>query len=153
MLEWMLMPYSRYAEFSGRSRRKEYWMYTLFTFLVMIPFGIMMFAGMPNLAELGDPAMAASTESPGALFWVGVVGITIFALGSFIPSIAVTVRRFHDRDMSGWWLLGFALLSAIPYVGWLFSIVQIVIMALAGTPGSNRFGPDPKDPGQANVFA
>ena len=153
MLEWMLMPYSRYAEFSGRSRRKEYWMFTLFGILVMIPFGILMFAGMPNLEAMADPVTAASAESPGALFWIGVGGITIFGLGSLIPSIAVTIRRFHDRDMSGWWVLGFALLGAIPVVGGIFSIAQLVIMALAGTPGSNRFGPDPKDPGQANVFA
>ena len=70
-----------------------------------------------------------------------------------VPSIAVVVRRLHDRDMSGWWYLGIIVASMIPIVGTLASIALLVLMVLPGTPGPNRFGPDPKDPANAAVFA
>jgi len=63
------------------------------------------------------------------------------------------VRRLHDRDMSGWWYLGVAVASIIPIVGFIASIAFLVLMVLPGTPGPNRFGPDPKDPTGAEVFA
>ena len=122
-MEWMLMPLKRYADFSGRSRRKEYWMFTLFTFLVGIVAGV-----------LGILLGGTSEAGPNGIFFV-LVGIPILAL--LIPSIAVTVRRFHDQDKSGW----FYLLALIPYVG---GIIVLVFMCLEGTRGPNRFGPDPK---------
>ena len=137
-MEWMLLPYRRYADFEGRSRRKEYWMFALFTLIVYVLFGGLMMAG--------GFAMAAGGEAPGPLFWLGVVFLVIFALGSFIPALAVVVRRFHDQDKSGWMVL----LQLIPYVG---PIVVFVFMCLEGTRGANRFGPDPKDPNSADVFA
>ena len=73
-------------------------------------------------------------------------------IGSLIPSIAVTVRRLHDRDMSGWWYLGLAVASAIPLVGFAASIALFVLMVLPGTDGGNRFGPDPKNPYGQDVF-
>jgi uncharacterized membrane protein YhaH (DUF805 family) len=63
-----------------------------------------------------------------------------------IPSLAVQVRRFHDQDKSGW----FVLIGFIPFVG---SLIVFVFMCLAGTDGPNRFGPDPKDPHAEDVFA
>lgn len=122
-MEWMLMPLKRYADFSGRSRRKEYWMFTLFTFLVGIVAGL-----------LGVLLGGTNESGPSGIFLV-LVGIPILAL--LIPSIAVTVRRFHDQDKSGW----FYLLALIPYVG---GIIVLVFMCLEGTRGPNRFGPDPK---------
>lgn len=74
-------------------------------------------------------------------------------LAIIVPSIAVSIRRLHDRDMSGWWYLGLTLAGLIPIIGFLASIALLVLMALPGTPGPNRFGPDPKDPSQAAVFA
>jgi uncharacterized membrane protein YhaH (DUF805 family) len=62
------------------------------------------------------------------------------------------VRRLHDRDMSGWWYLGFIVLSNIPLLGILIALGYLVLMFLPGTPGPNRFGEDPKDPTQASVF-
>lgn len=150
-MEWMLLPYKRYAEFSGRSRRMEYWMFTLFTMIVVLLLGGLMLAGGFDLANLANPDAAA--PEPGPLFWVGVAGISVFVLGTFIPGLAVTIRRFHDRNMSGWWVLGFALLGAIPVVGGLASIAQIVILALPGTKGPNRFGEDPIDPTNIDVFS
>ena len=67
--------------------------------------------------------------------------------------IAVVVRRLHDRDMSGWWYLGAIVAGMIPIVGILASLAIFVLMLLPGTAGPNRFGPDPKDPSSAQVFA
>jgi uncharacterized membrane protein YhaH (DUF805 family) len=82
---------------------------------------------------------------------MGLAGL--YLLFILVPGIAVTVRRLHDREMSGWWYLGFTVLGMIPVVGWIASIAFLVIMFLPGTPGYNRFGEDPKDLGGAEVFA
>lgn len=151
-MEWMILPYKRYADFSGRSRRKEYWMFTLLGFIVVIVTVGLMFAGGAEsiMAATENPDAVASP--PGALFWIGAGLLGIFGLGSIIPSIAVAVRRFHDRDMTGWWVLIFAVLGALPYIGWIATIANIVIMALPGTPGPNRFGEDPLNPVNTSVF-
>ena len=151
-MEWMLMPLRRYAEFSGRSRRMEYWMFTLFIVIVMAVLGALMAAG-GLLAVMEAESAGATPEPPGPLFWVGLVPLMLFFLAIIVPGIAVAVRRFHDRDMSGWWYLGFIVLGAIPYIGFIASIASLVIMCLPGTPGPNRFGPDPLDPSSAEVFA
>jgi uncharacterized membrane protein YhaH (DUF805 family) len=87
------------------------------------------------------------------MLWVAIALAVFWGLASFIPSIAVVVRRLHDRDMSGWWYLGFIVLQIIPLIGWIASIAFFVITVLPGTDGPNRFGPDPIDPSQADVFA
>ncbi len=120
-MEWMLMPLKRYADFSGRSQRKEYWMYQLLLFIV---FGV--------LGILGGVTGSGGQPSSVMLMLMGAVG-----LGILIPSLAVTVRRFHDQDKSGW----FVLLGLIPYIG---GLIVLVFMFLEGTRGPNRFGSDPK---------
>ena len=149
-MEWMLMPLRRYAEFSGRSRRMEYWMFALLNVIVTGVLMAIIFAGGFSLSAMQG---GAAPEAPGALFWLGAGLIGLWALAVIVPSIAVTVRRLHDRDMSGWWYLGFVVLSLVPVVGFLASIAMLVIMLLPGTPGPNRYGPDPKDPTSAEVFA
>lgn len=155
MLEWMIMPLKRYADFSGRSRRKEYWMFVLFIAIIYFVLAAIMMAGGFSLAAMTNPELAASgaAAAPGALFYVGAGLLGIFVLAILIPSIAVVVRRLHDRDMSGWWYLGAIVAGMIPFVGFLASIALLVVMCLPGTPGPNRFGPDPKDPSNAAVFA
>jgi len=140
MIGWMILPLKRYAEFSGRSRRMEYWAFTLMNVVVAFVLIAMMFGagasmGAFNQLESADPSAVI------ALF-----------MGGF-PSIAVVVRRLHDRDMSGWWYLGMIVASLIPFVGFIASIAFLVILLLPGTPGPNRFGPDPKDPTGAEIFA
>lgn len=125
-MEWMLMPLKRYADFSGRSRRKEYWMYSLFQAVIYLVLGVIAGVGM---------AMGTQGE-PGILFTLAVGLIVLAALAMMVPTLAVTVRRFHDQDKSGW----FVLLSLIPWIG---SIILLVFMCLSGTEGDNRFGPDP----------
>ena len=151
-MEWMLMPLRRYAEFSGRSRRKEYWMFSLFLVIVVAILGALMTAGgLPAMMEARSTGVAL--PPPGPLFFLGAGLLAVFLLAIIVPSIAVTVRRFHDRDMSGWWYLGFIVLGMIPYVGFIASIASLVIMCLPGTPGPNRFGANPLDPASAEVFA
>ena len=141
-MEWMILPYKRYFDFSGRSQRKEYWLFTLLWVLVLFAFGALMLAGIPwGQIQAGKPSPV-----PGPLLWVGGALIGLFVLGSIIPSIAVTVRRFHDQNLSGW----FYLLGFIPSVG---GIVIIVFMCLDGTTGDNRFGSDPKERGLDNIFS
>ena len=123
-MEWMLMPLKRYADFSGRSRRKEYWMFVLFVVIVYVV-----------LALLGSALGATAATA--------LLGI--FALGILIPSIAVQVRRFHDQGKSGW----FVLLGFIPLVG---GLIVLVFMCLEGDQGPNEYGPDPKGVADPETF-
>lgn len=139
-MEWMLLPYRRYADFSGRSRRMEYWMFALFQMIVAGVLLTLFIAGSPQVDEHG-----MATAEPGALFYLGLLLAVVYGVGTFIPSLAVTVRRLHDQDRTGWWIL----VQFLPFGG----LVLLVFMLLDGTPGTNRFGPDPKGRGEVDVFA
>ena len=132
-MEWMLMPYRRYADFSGRSRRKEYWMFYLLVVIVYVVLTVITSLGAPSI----DPVTGAVSEG-GVMATVGLGLTALFWLGTLIPAIAVSVRRMHDQDRSGWWIL-------VP-------IANLIFLFIDGTPGPNRFGPDPKDRG-AQAFA
>lgn len=137
-MNWMLLPYRRYFEFSGRSRRREYWMFVLFYVLVFVglnaAFGTNQVTRTPTGFGYGSQLVGGG----------GLIG-GLFALASFVPALALSVRRLHDQDRSGWLLL----LGLIPLFG---GFVLFVFMCLEGTRGANRFGPDPKDPASAEVF-
>ncbi|HEX8485641.1 DUF805 domain-containing protein [Sphingomonas sp.] len=135
-MHWMLMPLRRYAEFSGRSRRKEYWMFVLGYLIVGVIAGVLFAILSGGMDETGP--------GTGMTILFVIAGLALLAL--FIPSLAVQVRRFHDQDKSGW----FVLLGFIPYIG---GIIVLVFMCLPGTVGANRFGPDPKDENLSDVFA
>lgn len=128
-MEWMLMPLQRYADFSGRSRRKEYWMFILGVVIAAIVLAVI--EGI-----LGISGMIAGLYGPLTLLLI---------LAIFIPSLAVQVRRFHDQDKSGW----FVLLGFIPLIG---GIILLVFMCLEGTRGTNQYGPDPKGGVDPDVF-
>ena len=134
----MLMPLRRYADFSGRSRRKEFWMFVLFMVLVYV--------GLALLVTV----LGLSSDPEGALFGVfggaSLILFGLFVLAMIIPSISVPGRRFHDLDKSGW----FYLLNFIPYIG---GIIVLVFMCMEGTRGPNRYGPDPKGGTNEEVFA
>ncbi|MDT8279948.1 MAG: DUF805 domain-containing protein [Erythrobacter sp.] len=156
----MILPFKRYADFQGRSRRMEYWMFALLNFLVALvlagPFAFSYISAV--IAAAGESnadaaAIEAMMQGGLSLSMIGLVIYALYALAVVIPSIAVTVRRFHDRDMSGWWYLGIAVASLLPLVGFIASIALLVLMVLPGTAGPNRFGLDPKDPYAADVFA
>ena len=114
LVNWYLEVLKKYAVFSGRARRKEYWMFLLFNIIIgLVLGGIAWLAGGPDV--LGS----------------------IYGLVVLIPGIAVSVRRLHDTDRSGWWLL----IGLIPLIG---TIVLLVFMAQDSQPGANQYGPNPK---------
>ena len=130
-MEWGLLPLRRYAEFSGRSRRKEFWMFVLLSFIAAIVAGVIDISLGYGTTDsyVSDSGFGASATSSGP------VGI-ILTLALLIPGIAVSVRRLHDTDRSGWWLL----LAFLPLIG---AIVLVVFYCLDGTRGPNEYGPDP----------
>ena len=119
-MNWYLEVLKKYAVFSGRARRKEYWYFTLFSALISIAFAII------------DGLMGTFNSEAGT----GLLG-GIYSLAVLIPSIAVSVRRLHDTDHSGWWLL----IALAPCIG---AIVLLVFMVTDSTPGNNQYGPSPK---------
>jgi uncharacterized membrane protein YhaH (DUF805 family) len=122
----MFQPLKKYAEFNGRARRSEYWMFTLFIILVEIAYFIL-------LSVIGG-GTGGNMNGVG----IGLSGLYgLFVLGIIIPSIAVGFRRLHDTDRSAWWLL----IAFLPFIG---GIVLLVFNVLPGTPGPNKYGPDPK---------
>jgi uncharacterized membrane protein YhaH (DUF805 family) len=138
-MDWYLMVWRKYAEFSGRSRRKEYWMFVLFNFLAILA-----------LAALGGVGIAISEDYGGFLF----VPLGIYVLAVIIPSLSVAVRRFHDIGKSGWMILLFFALGFIPIVGFIAAVIQIVMLCQDSDPGVNQYGPNPKFPEQAaGMFA
>ncbi len=118
--QWMIEPLRKYATFEGRARRKEFWWFELFVFLVSL---------VLVLAEIAVVGLDAALE---AHFGPG----TLFTLAIFVPSIAVTFRRLHDIDRSAWWFL----IILIPFIG---PVILLVWHCQRGTIGPNRFGPDP----------
>lgn len=153
MLEWMLLPFKRYFDFSGRSRRKEYWSFALLNVIVVIVFYALLFAGGMSMSAMEAAQMGGGGFQLGAVGWLAVGLIVLWGLGSIIPSLALTIRRLHDRNLSGWFLLGYVVLSLIPFINFIVAIAMLVLMCLEGTKGPNKYGPDPKDPASAEVFA
>jgi uncharacterized membrane protein YhaH (DUF805 family) len=140
-MEWMLMPLRRYADFEGRSRRMEYWMFYLFTLIIgmVAALVILAIALLLYTMNLSESAMGMLLVPVWLILFIGSMALVV-------PTIAVTVRRLHDQDKSGWmFLLGF-----IPLVG---GIILLVFMCLEGTRGPNRYGPDPVDDrGSSDTF-
>lgn len=112
---WPAVALSRFADFSGRSRRKEYWWFMLF-------YNVLLYGAFALDMAVGN-------------MYGGFIWLVILVL--FLPGLAVTVRRLHDTDKSGWWFL----LVLIPYIG---GLIVFIMMLFDGTPGMNRFGPDPQ---------
>lgn len=180
-MEWMLMPLRRYADFSGRSRRMEFWMWQVAKILVSIVIGILFvgLAGGAIMAASDDPTRMVAAGGAVLTLWLIVM---LFWLAILVPDIAVTVRRLHDTNRSGWWILA----PVVPYlffwvmfgtaassgvapqdlmngplamvgllcllVALLLALVLLIFYFLDGTPGPNRFGADPKGRG-ADVFS
>lgn len=113
-MQWYLKVLQNYIGFSGRARRKEYWMFTLINFIVIIILSILE-------SLLGLPGFISG----------------LYSLAVLIPGLAVSVRRLHDTGKSGWWLL----LSFIPIIG---AIILLVFFALDSEDGANQYGPNPK---------
>ena len=120
-MKWYLkVVRDNYANFQGRARRQEYWMFTLFNAIFI--FALIIISGM----------LVEATDSPALMSLY-----LIYAIGVFIPSLAVAVRRLHDTGKSGWYYF----ISFIPLIG---GIWLIVLLATEGDNGTNQYGPDPK---------
>jgi uncharacterized membrane protein YhaH (DUF805 family) len=137
-MRWMLMPLRRYAEFEGRSRRKEYWMFVLMQWLVACAVGLLVILLY----------LTTTTETQMMTVLTPVLVLAgLFSLFCLIPGIAVTVRRLHDTDRSGWNLLW----GLLPLVG---GFILLYFYVIEGDPGPNRFGPDPKgEDTDSRIFA
>lgn len=116
---------NHYADFRGRARRREYWMFTLVNAIIAFVLGLI--DGVMGL-NLGDGSQP-----------VGLLGL-IYSLVVLVPGLAVSVRRLHDTGRSGWWLL----IGLIPFVG---AIVLLIFTVSDSQPGPNRWGPNPKGQG------
>ena len=119
-MDWYLNVLKKYAVFNGRARRKEYWFFALFNLIASIVLSV----------------IDLMTGSFDAEFGTGLLS-GIYALAVLIPSLAVSVRRLHDTDHSGWWLL----IALIPLVG---AIVLLVFVLQDSKPGENQYGSNPK---------
>jgi uncharacterized membrane protein YhaH (DUF805 family) len=112
-MNWYLEVLKKYAAFSGRARRREFWYFVLFNFIIIIILSII------------DQAIGSAILS------------TIYSLAVLIPSIAVTVRRLHDTNRTGWWVL----IGLIPIIGF---IVLLIFTVQDSQKGENQYGPNPK---------
>ena len=113
-MSWYLAVLRNYTGFSGRASRTEYWMFTLVNFLALVALWILY-----------------------AIAHAAIILLLIYEFGVLLPGLAVTFRRLHDTDRSGWWVL----LSVIPLIG---AIVLLVFLCIDSNPGENRYGSNPK---------
>ncbi len=133
----------KYFTISGRAPRSEYWYFFLFTIIAWaVLFAIGYALGAESLIFGGDSAI------------FGIIIFAIIAIAIYIPTVTVLVRRFHDCNLSGWWVLGVMIGTNIPYIGILIGLASLVVTLRSGTVGENRFGPDPlREQNSADVFA
>ena len=120
-MNWYLEVLKKYAVFSGRARRKEIWFFVLFNIIISIVLAVI------------DGVTGSFSPEAG----MGLLG-GIYTLAVLIPGIAVSVRRLHDTERSGWWLL----IALVPLIG---AIVLLVFMVQDSKPGQNQYGANPKE--------
>lgn len=127
-MNWYLEALKKYAVFSGRSRRKEYWYFFLINLIITF------------ILLIVDKITGTYSLQTG----MGLLG-SLYSIAVFIPNISVTVRRLHDINRTGWWVL----IALIPIIG---AIILLIFMVQDSTPGENRFGNNPKEPQSAFNF-
>lgn len=179
---WAMTPLKRYAEFSGRSSRAEFWWFMLFLLIIFMVVWMLFVGSIGGLVSTGAEPTEGMLQALGG----GVIILGLLSLAIVIPSLAVQVRRLHDTNRSGWWLGGYYLLYAL-YMAMAFATVMpaatdptaaaepnmgafgvtmilglvlfgymialLVFYALPGTKGENRYGPDPYGADIEQVFA
>ena len=119
-MEWYFTVLRKYADFDGRARRKEYWMYQLVNFAV-----VMILYVSDAFAAIFDTGLG-----------IGVLTIG-YSLAVLIPGLAVQVRRLHDTGRSGWWIF----VGLVPVIG---AFALLAFMLIEGDAGANEYGDDPK---------
>lgn len=119
-MNWYLAVLKKYAVFSGRAQRSEYWYFILFNLIFSIVLAVV------------DGLTGSFSEEAG----MGLLG-GVYALAVFLPTLAVSVRRLHDTGRNGWWML----IVFVPIIGF---IVLLVFMVSDSKPEENEYGPSPK---------
>jgi uncharacterized membrane protein YhaH (DUF805 family) len=119
-MNWYLDAWKNYVTFTGRSRRKAYWMFVLFNIIAAVLAGV-----IDNVLGL------AGKDGYGPISG-------LYSLAVFIPGLALAIRRLHDTGRTGWWML----LGLIPLFGW---IILLIFFVTNSQPGSNQYGPNPKE--------
>lgn len=125
-MNWYFHCLTKFAEFKGRAQRKEYWYFVLISIVIFVALNIV------------DHSIGTVVSKSGIGLFSGFYSVVVF-----IPNIAVSIRRLHDTNRTGWWIL----VNFIPLIGLL---ILLVFFVLDSTPGDNRFGPNPKSVGTAN---
>ena len=143
-MKWYIKCIRQYADFKGRARREEYWMFTLFNFLIamvllLIPLFLVGFSTVSTALDGGY-----SDNSERNAFILALVPVILYGLFILSPNLAVTVRRFHDTGKSGWLYFVIWIASQIPYIGFIASIYSIVVCCTDSQYGENKWGPNPK---------
>ncbi|KXU35074.1 hypothetical protein AXK11_06880 [Cephaloticoccus primus] len=171
MFKWMFLPLKNYAGFSGRSRRKEFWWWFLFTFTIgaglFFPVFWMFNKAAPKV--LFSPEIAEMMEegifigplemlyriieaTPTVPFLTFFALANLWSLATFVPHMALSVRRFHDCNLSGWLFLGLFCAGFIPFFGVAAMVAIFIIVGfIPSTPGANRFGERAIEPGSPNA--
>ena len=142
-MNWYVEVLRKYAVFSGRSRRREYWLFTLFSSIIAAVLDYLdrfLSSPMIPISGFGTPPNALGPAAPGStVIAIGLLGV-LYSLALLVPSLAVSVRRLHDLGRSGWWLL----IGLVPVIG----IIVLTVFALQDSePGENAYGPNPKGEG------
>lgn len=119
-LGWYALAWKNGLDFEGRARRSEYWWFTLFNWLIVVLLMIV------DSVVFGDSGVV-------------LIPVLVYMAAVFIPNFSLTVRRLHDIGRSGWWML----VGLVPYIG---ALVLFIFSVLESEPGSNLYGPNPKEP-------
>ena len=142
-MKWYLEAWRKYITFHGRATRTEFWCFILIHTLIIFVLAMIDYFVWGSNSEYFS-SMRELYISAKSLTWgldsEYIFGLLVFVYltASYMPYLTVKVRRLHDSNHSGWWIL----LEFIPVAGW---IVILALLLLAGTPGNNRFGNDPRE--------
>jgi uncharacterized membrane protein YhaH (DUF805 family) len=125
-MNWYFEPWKKFAKFSGRARRKEYWIFTFINAIIwMILYAVLI------------AFMGFSMDSWSGSWGIGSILIFLFYILTLIPTYAVMVRRLHDTGHSGWWFF----INFVPFIG---SFILLVFLFSDSQAGSNKYGDNPK---------
>ena len=145
--------YGNYTNPDGRAQRSAFWWVQLYQAIIIVVLGIviLMADGGPvffeNLADIVTPEdLAVLWEGLGYSGKMAIFLIFVFSLVNFLPGIMLNIRRFHDLDRSGWFVLAFFVAGALPLLGTLANIANLIWFIMPGTNGSNTYGADPLGP-------
>jgi len=130
-MNWYTKVLQQYVDFNGRARRKEYWMFVLFNMIFAI-----VAITLDNVLGLSGGSYEAAEAGASVMFESGPIYM-VYSLAVLLPSLAVAVRRLHDVNKSGWWLL----ISLIPIIG---GIWLLILLVRDSQPGKNEYGANPK---------